>query len=344
MTMETPSAERQQCRLVSVPVQSSWQSATGRKEKRDHPWPNPLFPQKPSRIHRYTNKSFELFSLLPTEIRLNIWRFTTFPRAVEIHADKTVNIARSVRLQCSFTHFRTRTQLPATFSVCRESREVVLPRYKLCFSSAIDKDQAPSAIYFNPDVDILYFGLYQDLVSRQAVIEFIQHAFDTFCSHARLDMELVRRIAVSHRALDRVTDFAGLIPHLTRLPSIEEFIVVAEREEIPYKGQFVLRNPEPHDSDIIRLQDWVAVQFRKNQVMKTPAYLEKHIDRVLNVKVMEATFENMYSPPARRLLKPIDKGDNVMKDTAEVVRLQVEVDAHDWFRVVTEMLDCLSFG
>jgi hypothetical protein len=336
--METSSPEFHELGLSSIPIQSSWQSATWKTAKRGHPWPDALFPYKPPKNLQSPTKSFKLFSMLPTELRLNVWRFAIFPRAVDIVVDETVKIAEP---RCSFTHFRTRTQLPATFLVCRESREVVLPQYKLCFGSASYPNQAPSIIYFNPDVDTLYFGFNNGSASREAVVNFIQHAFDELCCHARLEIEFVKRIAVSHRILDRVPDFAGLLAHLTRLPSIEEFIVLIERQEVPYKGQIVLEEPD-YDSDIASLHDWIEAQFGKNQFITMPAYFERSLHRPSGFKIMEAKYESMYSPPVRPL-KPIGKGGNG-GSTAEVSRLHLEVDEHDWFDSVTEILDGISLN
>ncbi|KAI1142134.1 hypothetical protein F5Y05DRAFT_409282 [Hypoxylon sp. FL0543] len=84
--------------------------------------------------------SFTLFSLLPTELRLHIWRHTCHPRVVEVLYD-------SQNDRCT-----TPTAPPAILHACQESRFEALRIYKRSFGT---KSHEPR-IYFCPDIDTLY--------------------------------------------------------------------------------------------------------------------------------------------------------------------------------------------
>ncbi|KAF8848706.1 hypothetical protein BDZ45DRAFT_698167 [Acephala macrosclerotiorum] len=340
---QIPPADHQHWSLVQIPTPNSYQYPNWRRQVQgDHPWPGTLIPRKRSvKIDRYGLESFHLFSMFPTEIRLNVWRFTCFPRAVEVRLDKEVIPGRT----CSFKAFKTRAQLPAAFSVCTESRAVVLPHYKLCFGSALRQDLAPSAIYFNPDVDTLFFKFIEQrtriTASKSTLKDFIEHSSNTQCGHQRLDMESVKRIAISHRAVDRSHDFAEIVPHLGFLPQLEQLIIVAEREEAPHGSQIVLEEPEPRDPELATLEDWVIHEFAKNQSYAM-AWPRENIARLV-AKVMEAEYASMYSPPTRR---PSEEKAEGMKDE-EVQKFEPDGEAaaaaEDWSGDLLNSLDLLSF-
>ncbi|KAI2624383.1 hypothetical protein GGR54DRAFT_573917 [Hypoxylon sp. NC1633] len=84
--------------------------------------------------------SFSLFSLLPTELRLQIWRHICHPRVVEVLYD-------SGNDQCSSS-----TAPPAILHVCQESRYEALLLYRRSFGT---KSHEPT-IYFYPELDTLY--------------------------------------------------------------------------------------------------------------------------------------------------------------------------------------------
>ncbi|KAI1386178.1 uncharacterized protein F4822DRAFT_431052 [Hypoxylon trugodes] len=84
--------------------------------------------------------SFTLFSLLPTELRLHIWRHTCHPRVVEVSYDNQED-------RCT-----TLTAPPAVLHVCRESRFEALRIYKPSFGTQSHEPR----IYFCHELDTLY--------------------------------------------------------------------------------------------------------------------------------------------------------------------------------------------
>ncbi|KAI1107025.1 hypothetical protein F4804DRAFT_299129 [Jackrogersella minutella] len=84
--------------------------------------------------------SFSLFSLLPTELRLQIWRHGCHPRVVEVLYDGQDDRCASP------------TVPPPILHACREARFEALRIYKKSFGT---KSHEPR-IYFCPEVDILY--------------------------------------------------------------------------------------------------------------------------------------------------------------------------------------------
>ncbi|CZR66911.1 uncharacterized protein PAC_16812 [Phialocephala subalpina] len=342
---QIPPADHQHWSLVQIPTPNTYQYPNWRRRAEgDHPWPGALMPpNRFMKIDRCILESFHLFSKFPTEIRLNVWRFTCFPRVVEVQVIEPVRIPDKT---CSFVSFHTRSQLPAAFSVCTESRAVVLPFYKLCFGSALRQDLAPSTIYFNPDVDTLFFKFDQSRArtsaSKHALKAFIEHSVNTQCGHERLDMQLVKRIAISHRAVDRSNDFAELVPHLGFLARLEELIVVAEREEVSIGSQVVLSEPEARDPGIALLQKWVDHEFTKNQSYAM-AWRRENIAGLV-AKVMEAEYERMYPPPPRR---PLEDETKALKDEeveAPEPGDEATTAAEDWSSDLFSSLDLLSFN
>ncbi|KAH7308863.1 hypothetical protein BKA65DRAFT_520062 [Rhexocercosporidium sp. MPI-PUGE-AT-0058] len=90
---------------------------------------------------------FTLFTRLPLELRFIIWRFTLFPRIVEILTSN----------HCT-TGFYSQAALPAALHVCQESRQAVEALYPLCFGSFLQ----PERVRFNFDFDILYLDISQE--------------------------------------------------------------------------------------------------------------------------------------------------------------------------------------
>ncbi|KAI0387495.1 hypothetical protein F5Y04DRAFT_5466 [Hypomontagnella monticulosa] len=84
--------------------------------------------------------SFSLFSLLPTELRLQIWRQSCHERVVEVQYDGEDD-------RCVSS-----TAPPAILHACHESRFEALRMYKRSFGT---KSHDPR-IYFCPELDILY--------------------------------------------------------------------------------------------------------------------------------------------------------------------------------------------
>jgi len=84
-------------------------------------------------------QSFSLFSKLPTELRIIIWRLTLESRVIEIEFDKDRG-------------FFTRVFTPVALRVSRDSRNATITRYPTCFGNVI----YPPRTLFNFDLDTLY--------------------------------------------------------------------------------------------------------------------------------------------------------------------------------------------
>ncbi|KAI0132320.1 hypothetical protein BJ170DRAFT_592283 [Xylariales sp. AK1849] len=84
--------------------------------------------------------SFRAFSLLPTEIRLEIWQYSCHQRVVEISYDAEKD-------QCT-----TVTTPPSVLYSCSESRREALRIYKRLFGTKTHE----ARIYFHPGLDTLY--------------------------------------------------------------------------------------------------------------------------------------------------------------------------------------------
>lgn len=88
--------------------------------------------------------TFTFFPKLPPELRRMIWRhFLPGTRLVELFRNENTGV------------YRSSCQIPYALSVSKESRDIALNSYELCFGTA----QEPPRIYFDMDVDELYLGI-----------------------------------------------------------------------------------------------------------------------------------------------------------------------------------------
>ncbi|KAI4863916.1 hypothetical protein F4820DRAFT_356245 [Hypoxylon rubiginosum] len=84
--------------------------------------------------------SFDVFPLLPAELRLQIWRHTCHQRVVEVVYD------------CDNDRCTSSTAPPAILHACRESRFEALRIYRRSFGTRSHEPRT----YFCPDLDTLY--------------------------------------------------------------------------------------------------------------------------------------------------------------------------------------------
>lgn len=117
-------------------------------------------------------QTFTLFSALPTELRLHIWRLSCTPRVVTVSWD--------VRAQHYRVHF---TATPAILQVSSESREEALARVYTCFWTT-------HPVYFAPDLDTLY-------IARNRFIGYSEPVRNV-AHNLRFAPDLVRSLAVDH--------------------------------------------------------------------------------------------------------------------------------------------------
>jgi hypothetical protein len=89
-----------------------------------------------------------------------IWYYSLSSRLIELFWDESVGVCKS---SCP---------PPAALSVNKESREVALEYYKLCFGTS----QAPAKIYFDMTVDELYLGIGNIVASSNDLLDAVSSA------------------------------------------------------------------------------------------------------------------------------------------------------------------------
>ncbi|KAB5558023.1 hypothetical protein GE09DRAFT_96662 [Coniochaeta sp. 2T2.1] len=221
---------------------------------------------------------FHLFPRLPPEIRIKVWTFSLPPpRIVEVRCGSdsiSSNYHHHHNHNHSHTHnphdpdagpgasFCTTTKeplfgsnetswssssclssapLPVTLSVSRESRFETLRRYRPMFGFA----GRPGRVYFNPSVDVLYFGPRGTGLMRPPA------QFRTVVALCEGDLKLVKRLAVDEAVLglgvfpeewdrrwaqrfqDTVDGVCQLLEEYVapRMPALEELIFASEAAE-----------------------------------------------------------------------------------------------------------------
>ncbi len=115
-----------------------------------------------------TNCTFTLFSTLPFELRCLIWKTTLTSRCVEVDYREEVG-------------FTSHSKLPIALFISKESRDLVLPYYPVCFDGLFSE----SRVRFNFAIDTLYI----DLGSEDS----LPHLFDTFTP---LEIDSLRYLAL----------------------------------------------------------------------------------------------------------------------------------------------------
>ncbi|KAL1844602.1 hypothetical protein VTK73DRAFT_2182 [Phialemonium thermophilum] len=123
--------------------------------------------------------SFPLFARLPTELRLHIWRLSCHPRVVEVEYLPDRDLCR------------TPTRPPVVLHVCREARHEALRRvYRRAFATR----SRDAAIYFGPDLDVLYLPRHGAMGYSETARDFAHYVLDT--------ADLVRSLAIDHVRAD----------------------------------------------------------------------------------------------------------------------------------------------
>jgi len=188
------------------------------------------------------NPSFQLFSYLPTELRLQIWRLSSQPRVVE------------VRYSPSSDRCLTPTPPPAILSVCHESRqEALFAVYVLTLGT---KSHAPS-IYFSPALDVLYLPRWGDLGYADTARDFGTFVHDT--------AQWVRRLAIDHVKAEvrRPWETYSKFCLMRNFPGLREaFLVIADGEEGGKDtGAIEFVDPRGNEEEILMLMENVRERF-----------------------------------------------------------------------------------
>jgi len=102
---------------------------------------------------------FPLFSQLPQELRLKVWKMATEDGRVVIIQDREKPLRWTLPASMS-RGFSSPTPIPAVLHACSEAREVALKNYLLCSPAHANHGVAglPARIYFNFRCDTVYYG------------------------------------------------------------------------------------------------------------------------------------------------------------------------------------------
>ncbi|KAK3352283.1 hypothetical protein B0T25DRAFT_419797, partial [Lasiosphaeria hispida] len=184
--------------------------------------------------------SFSLFSLLPAELRLAIWRQSCHPRVVE------------VRYSPNEDRCLTTTKPPVTLHVCRESRYEGLRLYTRAFGT---KTHEPF-IYFAPDADILYVPRWGDMGYADTARYFGHYVLGT--------AEHVHCLAIDHvnpeirRPWETYSKFCLMrnFPHLR-----ETLLILSDDHHGHCEGQIEFVDPRGDQEDVMQVMENVRESF-----------------------------------------------------------------------------------
>ncbi|KAL8348525.1 hypothetical protein RB601_002419 [Gaeumannomyces tritici] len=181
--------------------------------------------------------SFTLFSSLPTELRLQIWRASFQPRAVE------------VRYQPETDECHTITHPPAVLQVCHESREEAARHYRKAFGTKTHE----ATIFFNPSIDILYIPRHRPMGYDETSRDFSSYILET-AAH-------IERLAVDHVLPDvkRPWETYNKLCLMLGLPNLKEAYIIISTESDDGKAgagmEIELIDPKEDQAAILRLME-----------------------------------------------------------------------------------------
>ena len=131
---------------------------------------------------------FHYFTLLPAELRLQIWEIALFgtPRTVEfievLNTEPSAPLSPGVPR--SFDHLLLSTPVPTSLQICRETRTFALSRY--IFSTGNIK------LYLDPKIDTLCFGKLACSTTLQILM---------LCAQ-EVDLRRLQKLIIEERFLD----------------------------------------------------------------------------------------------------------------------------------------------
>ncbi|KAK2067616.1 hypothetical protein P8C59_001339 [Phyllachora maydis] len=161
---------------------------------------------------------FTLFSFLPPELRLHIWRLSCQGRVVEIHYSE-----RSDRCLSA-------SSPPTILHVNRESRDEGLRLYVLAFGTR----SAPDAHYFSPALDVLYVPRSPGGVGYGNAARDFAHVVGPHTAR------LVHRLAIDHVApeIRRPWETYNKFCLMRAFPALEEvYLVLTTTAAAEKRGQ-----------------------------------------------------------------------------------------------------------
>jgi hypothetical protein len=158
--------------------------------------------------------TFHLFPRLPAELRIQIWKATVEPRAVNVHVKHRQNVAddrawiaadtqqrtqdHTINGPPSITYLVSSTPVPPLLHTCREARNEGL--YQQAFSELAASDGSGQRyVWVNMDIDIICIGTVHTIYYKP-VAPLIQ----------RLELEAHDAIYIDHWRDTKLDDFINL--------------------------------------------------------------------------------------------------------------------------------------
>ena len=187
--------------------------------------------------------TFFLFSSLPAELRVEIWRLSCQARVVEVHYDQDTDRCLS------------HTKPPSILHVNREAREEALMLYQKAFVTESQLDY----IYFCPALDTLYLPRHGLMGYDDTAREFNKLVVNTSAHVQSLAIDHVKTDII--RPWEPYNKFCLLqnFPNLT-----EAFLVVGsdpDAMDSSYGDEVELVEPKGDTAAVIRLVDDVVASF-----------------------------------------------------------------------------------
>jgi hypothetical protein len=182
-------------------------------------------------------KLFTLFSELPTELRLKVWTLSLpAPRIVVLKynyapSDQSHGPSHDQAMRgCT-----SPTLIPSNLHINREARNEALLSYNLSFN--IHHERAK--IFFNPAIDILYFG------PKEGYLDSFKQFTDASSMIVKSELAKVKRLAVHENLFSqsnenvsatRIKEFWEYVQR--KFTNVEEVVVVSkvERNCCPIRG------------------------------------------------------------------------------------------------------------
>ncbi|TFB00647.1 hypothetical protein CCMA1212_007311 [Trichoderma ghanense] len=177
--------------------------------------------------------TFRSFARLPAELRLKIWEASVpGPRLVSIQCGSDISEVSSPSPSVVHEGCTSPTPVPANLHACAESRAEALKAYRRSFGFF----RKPGHVWFNPDVDIMYFGPRDGFMAAESQF----HTCMALCDPAELAR--VRRLAVSdalfwigasYDSMTSATLTLELLKQIAlRMPGLQELIFVPWQDKV----------------------------------------------------------------------------------------------------------------
>ncbi|KAL6877928.1 hypothetical protein HDV57DRAFT_116382 [Trichoderma longibrachiatum] len=170
---------------------------------------------------------FHSFARLPAELRLKIWEASIpGPRLVSIQCGSNISFVSKPSPSIVEEGCTSTAPTPACLHACAESRAEALKIYRPSFGFF----RKPGHVWFNPKVDIMYFGPRQGFMAADSQF----HTCMALCDPAELAS--VRRLAVNdalfwigatYNSMTAASLTLELLRQVaTRMPGVDELIFV----------------------------------------------------------------------------------------------------------------------